>query len=199
MSAVQSDAMAVLSAVWVLLLCQLLASSSAQVRLIPSGVTHLRRFPDFRLVLFASRNDCVILFYCYNSVLPRALSVIAMLLDGDGCWLRKSQDDDGYDDDALGLHGGYKPDCHRQTWSLEVSRAVHVSIPTALFAPLVEIGVMFSLNLWNARIGDQAQCHLCSLRVLKSVAEAHSNRPLWKTVYFCQFVSNDLRAPTFPS
>lgn len=47
MSAVQSDAMAVLSAVWVLLLCQLLASSSAQVRLIPDGFTHLRRFLDF--------------------------------------------------------------------------------------------------------------------------------------------------------
>lgn len=118
-----------------------------------------------------------------------------MLLDGDGCCLRKSQDhggyDDGDDDDALELHGGHKPDCSRQTWSLEVCRAVRVSIPTALFAPLAEIGVMFSLNLWNVRIGDQAQCHPCSPGVLKSVAEAHSNRPLWKTLYFCPFVSND--------
>lgn len=42
-----------------------------------------------------------------------------------------------------------------QTWSLQVCRTVLVSSPTALFAPLVEIGVMFSLNLWNVRIGDQ--------------------------------------------
>lgn len=73
-----------------------------------------------------------------------------MLPDGD------CLDDDGHDDGgALYLHGGHNSDCHRQTWSLEVCRAVRVSSPTPLFAPLVEIGVMFSLNLWNVRIGDQ--------------------------------------------
>ena len=42
-------------------------------------------------------------------------------------------------------------------------------VQVAVLLSLVdEVGVMFSLNLWNARIADQchsAQCHLCSFRL----------------------------------
>lgn len=61
---------------------------------------------------------------------------------------------------------------------------VQVMVP---LAPLDEVGWMFSLNLWNVRIGDpwhSAQCHLCSFRLPGGVKHWSSLRKSSELVHF---------------
>lgn len=69
-----------------------------------------------------------------------------------------------------------------------------VCVFSPIFAPLVEIGVMFSLNLWNVRIGDQRTMPPLFTQgvffffFFKLVAASHSKRLPWVGKKLCFFV-----------